>query len=366
MSIPIRKTLSIVCEGEVTEPNYFFVLAKKINTTLGYKRIKVTPKPPLLTEEEQEEIKAEERLREENGTARSGRKKLKIRNVQKEPETISIPDDYAAQPLRYVWLAQQELKIHEEAWAVYDLDQHTHHQQAFELANINGQKVHIAFSSISFETWVLMHFECCNLAFNKSQCRTGKELHLCGQGKHQNDCNGEDCTTGYLKINGYIPTTDDVKKTSYDSIAGHTEMALTNSLLLRQTYGNPIDCHNYNPITTVDRLVFKLCNISDDYKWISASDFPQKGLSYKVIDENKWEFNYTNNSGNTFILQPTYFQLCNVQNIKHPIFTRKVIEPGENHSVLIDLKNHEDFQPKYLIIDNRDSTSNIIELQALN
>jgi hypothetical protein len=53
----------------------------------------------------------------------------------------------------------------DELWVVFDKDGYTKHKEAFELAKEN--KINIAFSSISFETWVLLHFERNNKSFSK-------------------------------------------------------------------------------------------------------------------------------------------------------------------------------------------------------
>jgi len=53
-----------------------------------------------------------------------------------------------------------------EVWVVFDKDGYTKHKEAFELARNN--EVNIAFSSISFETWILFHFERNQTQFLKS------------------------------------------------------------------------------------------------------------------------------------------------------------------------------------------------------
>ena len=44
----------------------------------------------------------------------------------------------------------------DQVWAVFDKDGYTLHSQAFDQARANG--IHIAFSSICFEYWILLHF----------------------------------------------------------------------------------------------------------------------------------------------------------------------------------------------------------------
>jgi AraC-like DNA-binding protein len=59
-----------------------------------------------------------------------------------------------------VKVAKQKLsdgfKDVDEAWIVYDKDGYTKHAETFDTARAN--KIHIAFSFISFEEWILLHF----------------------------------------------------------------------------------------------------------------------------------------------------------------------------------------------------------------
>lgn len=52
-------------------------------------------------------------------------------------------------------------------WVVYDKDGYTKHPQTFDIARSNG--INIVFSSISFEYWILLHFEYTARPFNKSE-----------------------------------------------------------------------------------------------------------------------------------------------------------------------------------------------------
>lgn len=56
---------------------------------------------------------------------------------------------------------------HDIAWVVYDKDGYTRHPETFETARQCNVK--IGFSSISFEMWILFHFEYTNKAFIKSE-----------------------------------------------------------------------------------------------------------------------------------------------------------------------------------------------------
>jgi len=54
----------------------------------------------------------------------------------------------------------------DDVWVVYDKDGYSKHPRTFEMARVEG--VNIAFSSISFEVWILLHFEYTAKPFRKS------------------------------------------------------------------------------------------------------------------------------------------------------------------------------------------------------
>ena len=114
---------------------------------------------------------------------------------------------YRAQPTRYVREAALFMQEdgYAEGWAVFDNDKHPAHEAAFQYAS--QDHVGIAFSSYSFEEWLLAHFERCPKAFQHSECKEGdKELH-CGSidAVADGDCHGENCIGGRLRSQGYIP-----------------------------------------------------------------------------------------------------------------------------------------------------------------
>jgi hypothetical protein len=53
----------------------------------------------------------------------------------------------------------------DEYWVVYDKDKYTKHPQTFDQAYGNG--INIAFSSICFEVWILLHYEFTTKPFEK-------------------------------------------------------------------------------------------------------------------------------------------------------------------------------------------------------
>jgi len=56
---------------------------------------------------------------------------------------------------------------HDTVWVVYDKNGYTKHPETFDAARQNNIK--IGFSSISFEYWILLHYEFTSRAFVKSE-----------------------------------------------------------------------------------------------------------------------------------------------------------------------------------------------------
>lgn len=345
MSIPLRKTLLIVCEGECTEPNYFYDLQKLIEKKgLDY-RITILPKPPLKKyEEELEQVQV---LRNNKRPRRA----LKvIPNEHLLPEMI--PEEYKAQPIRYVWYAYDGLDVHDEVWSVYDKDGHTHHAQARAFAaekEIEGKKINIAYSSIAFELWYLLHFESIVEAFEKVHCRTGEIPHYCGQGSEK-DCKGEICITGYIKSKGYFGPEENIKGFRFEPIADKTAFAISNAVDLRNTLlksGKSI--LEGNPYTDVDRLVFKLLFLEEDYKWIDPIYLGNHSISLSYsFDNEALKCTITNNSDNTFIFLPTHCTLVNVKGEKMAIYERSVLLPGASKLAVMNHVDIVEFEPKFI------------------
>lgn len=157
----------------------------------------------------------------------------------------------------------------DELWVVFDKDGYTKHKEAFDLAKENG--VNIAFSSISFESWVLLHFERNNMRFEKSANIIDEKFHK---------------NTTYLK--DYAKSGD---YNIYPKIKDKTKEAFSNASWLRNWLNSTIPNYiNYevNPYTDVDFLVKKL--LLDDVVY-ECRDIGQN----LVFNEVKIEVNNVNN-----------------------------------------------------------------------
>ncbi|WP_373553843.1 RloB family protein [Haliscomenobacter sp.] len=179
------------------------------------------------------------------------------------------------------------------AWIVFDKDNHPRLLETFNDAAATGVK--IAFSSRSFEEWVLMHFQKINTTFNATECKdaTGKPTN-CGSPVVPN-CAPVNCLTGYIRRHNFIP--DYSKKKTFDLFAAinyRTEIAFVNASWLRFQVNASLNTaqpalHPINPYTDVDQLILKLHNKSDIIEW---------GASGTDIRLNNWILNASIINGN--------------------------------------------------------------------
>jgi len=145
-------------------------------------------------------------------------------------------------------LVEDVLKFKEaendELWIICDKDGYTKHHEAFCTAKDNG--VNIAFSSISFEYWLLLHFKYTAYSFTKSK-------------------NVED----FLKHN-YLPGYDKSDENVFDKVKDKTQTAINNAKKLRKAIktANYDDCKIYelNPYTNVDELLCAIENLRSEYQ----------------------------------------------------------------------------------------------------
>lgn len=203
----VKKSIYIVCEGTNTERIYFEEIAQQDEVFEKY-AIKVYPS-------EEDQIKAAKKVGE------------------------SIKTD----AVNLVKLAKQEINNYDEVWAVFDKDGYTKHEQAFVEAEKHG--VNLAFSSIAFEHWILLHYEQHQTPFLKSQ-NVIDYLEQAGY------------FTGYSKKAGIL---------IYSKLKNLTEIAIENAVWLRMQMAQNLVAYNdkiyeLNPYTTADKLVAKLLDFN--------------------------------------------------------------------------------------------------------
>ena len=79
---------------------------------------------------------------------------LKSKGYTAHDIIIEQPND--SSPLGLLNAARQTRLPMDEMWIVFDCDQHQHKPETFKGAAEEG--IGVAYSSISFETWILLHF----------------------------------------------------------------------------------------------------------------------------------------------------------------------------------------------------------------
>lgn len=277
-----KNNIVIVCEGTETEYDYFTGLKNYLGDSGKYYTIKIVPtKDP-------EGIQGGNRQRK-NRKLNGDRDTL--RYYEQVEESRELYDKYHKQPTRYVREAQLFLKdnIYTEAWAVFDNDDFPDLENAFKLASTDD-KLNIAYSSISFEEWLLHHFERNAKVFDRSECEVDDKSIDCNKDK---GCRGEHCIAGRLRTQGYLPyykknNKDDKKKDREDFFTqtrSHLEQARINAAWLRHLQDAPI--YERNPYTDVDRLVSRLLGLDKEYVWVRlGEEFKYNGATILVEKEN--------------------------------------------------------------------------------
>lgn len=256
--------LVIVCEGTDTEYQYFTDLKDYVMVHYPdrYCAIKVVPVP-------------EERIDRKNPKRNHLARKLsnvpQFRYYCKYEDNAEDYNLYCAQPTRYVREAALFMKEdgYAEGWAVFDCDQHPAREEAFRYAK--QANVGIAFSSYSFEEWLLAHFERCPKPFMHSECKMNDKEIRCGSlAAGDGDCHGADCIGGRLRQQQYIADYSKGKKELFKTYTlPMIKNAMINAAWLR--YKSPVAIWNSNPFTDVDLLVTRMLGITEEYRWYSMN-----------------------------------------------------------------------------------------------
>lgn len=269
--------IRIVCEGNKTEPLFFTSLCDLYCKDKGAMDVRTIPQP-YIPEDEKPENSA-------RGNYKGKKRKIKTGNNPVEDVVIAgVP------PLKWVLYARQILSEGvDESWAVYDKDKHPKHEEAYLEANkvIDGKKVNIAFSSRSFEYYLLLHFEYIYHCFNETECgekvRGKKHIFECGTGKNPGkDCDGKNCINGYARKKGYWQETKSSEST-FPLVKDNLVKGIVNACRLRAESDlktrEPI--YNRNPYTNVDILVGRLIG-KVTVAYGDAFSYKERGCNWSV------------------------------------------------------------------------------------
>lgn len=190
------KRILILCEGKYTEPDYFKSFKRDRELNLYAVDVQVVD------------------------TEKNTNKELVSEAVELKKE------------------AERERNSYDHVWVVVDKDGYTKHPEAFDKAESND--INIAFSSICFEYWFLLHFEYTTRSYRKA-----------------------DELIRYLKdkyIRGY-----EKKETYYISLKPRCQEAIINAKKVQNYFQLDLDrgmkIYKLNPYTNVNEVVELLLSV---------------------------------------------------------------------------------------------------------
>jgi len=323
-------TILIICEGEKTEPLFFQSISDelidgKYNNDIRKVILRIAPEPII---EEEDFLNVEIKHKHK----RNKRQTKKVTSIDNDLEEIKILS--GKPPLRWVLTAKEQLKTgeYDEVWTVFDNDEHPAKKEAFEEAKnkVKGKEVNIAYSSRSFEYYLLVHFERIYKKFTNTDCKLDSDTFIrCGTNKYpENDCKGVECINGYAQIKNYWLNTDkkNTKKSvsTYSLIKNNLKTGFINSEWIR--YKSNIDekeipIYNRNPYLSVDKLVRRLIDCENNYIWLHRIDEYNNGVINVKIDNNT--ITVTNISNKTIIFPES--SVCVINESKIELNKREII-----------------------------------------
>jgi RloB-like protein len=219
----------------------------------------------------------------------------------------------------------------DEAWLVFDKDGHAGIENTFQEAQKQG--INIAFSSISFEHWVLLHFEKNATSFVKSDCKDSKKHYLyCGTNQHEADCQGTRCVAGHIRLKKYIANYDKSGGNLYTQIGKRQSVAFENAAWLRWRQQDEIQktggkIYTINPYSDVDILLKRLFKIEEHIIWGNLNETASFSLfSLKVTgDAFKIHLTIKNNGKSSEKLTTHNFFLTDENLTQSPLNMEKFV-----------------------------------------
>jgi hypothetical protein len=335
-------TILIICEGEKTEPLFFNsindeLIDGKYNNDIRKVNLRIAPEP-VIEKDVVSNVKHKHK--------RKKRTTNKVDSIDQKEEKIKILS--GKPPLRWVLTAKEQLKIgaYDEVWVVFDNDDHPARLEAFKEAKkkVKGKEVNIAYSSRSFEYYLLVHFEKTFMKFSNTDCKLDSNTFIrCGNNKYpEYDCNGEKCINGYAQIKSYWNNTDDENtknsESTYSIIKNKLKTGFVNSEWIRfksNIAEGQLPIYDRNPYLSIDLLVKRLVDDENNYIWISRISEQDIGTINIKIDNNT--ISITNISSKTIIFPAS--SICAIRETTICLNNREIIEINDSLEIDISAYN---------------------------
>ncbi len=251
-------------------------------------------------------------------------------------------------PVNMVKEAKKSKRSYDEVWVVFDKDRDRDQQNLQAIDDAFKAKIKVAFSSIAFEEWVLLHFEKSTTEFQRSDCESRG---------NQCTCNGAICASTYIKRNHY-PDYIKGKAKLYDDLSDKRDTALEFAAWLKYRHSPIANHHLLNPYTDVDNLVsqlFELPTIS--YTGINTT-FYFEGIDFCITGQSTVNNVVTisiltiNNSNSSFIFNNVQenIKLLDTNNAEliYTIPQAQIINTGDNTTTNIQFTINGQFQVEKL------------------
>ena len=300
-----KYVIRIVCEGDKTEPLFFTDLCSQFYGDSKDFDVRTIPQPNIPVEDAEADSS--------RGNYKGKKRKVKSggqKDVAEDEVITGVP------PLKWVLYARKIMSEGvDESWAVYDKDEHPKHEEAMAEANkiIDGKKVNIAFSSRSFEYYLLLHFEYLYYSFDATECgeriKGKKQIYECGTGKNPDkDCDGKKCINGYARKHGYWMESKSSVST-FPLVKDKLLKGMINACRLRTESDSKTDepIYKRNPYTNVDILVGRLIG-KETVSYGTTYAFREHGSDWSVRLDEKG-LNLTNNKNSSEIFQRGMFMI---------------------------------------------------------
>lgn len=265
-----------------------------------------------------------------------------------------IVDGSKTDPVNMVKEAKKSKKYYDEVWVVFDKDRDRDGQNLQAIEDASKAKISVAFSSISFEEWVLLHFEKCTTAFQRSDCESRGQVCT---------CNGTICASTYIKQNHY-PNYVKGKAKLYDDLSDKQDRALEFAAWLKYHHSPIANYYLLNPYTDVDNLVAQLFELPTIRYVAINNSFSFEGIDFCVTNLTKANnvvsisIQTINNSNRTFIFNNVQqnIKLLDANNVElsYNIPQATIINTGDNRTTDIQFAINGQFQATKLKFQTED------------